>query len=347
MLKKILIAFSILLNLILFSYLAYTKTSFLNFLKKNNEIINAIREKPLDKYAFENLRQRSYPGSLIEFGKVVNDQDLFTSMLFYFSSDGKKVSGLANLPKNAKNAPVIILVRGFVNQEIYKTGTGTQHVGETLAKNGFVTLSPDFLGYGESASPSSEPIEERFETYTTVLNLLSSVKYLNQSFNNNKLTVKVNPEKIGLWGHSNGGHIALSILEISGSEYPTVLWAPVSKPFPFSILYFTDEYEDFGKKLRAVVANFEKNYDADKYSLTSYFDWIRAPIQLHQGTADDAVPQKWSDQFVTDMKKLDKDVSYYTYPGDDHNFARGSWNLVVQRNIAFFKKHFDRLSSSE
>src|SRR3989338_1660107 len=128
--------------------------------------------KPLEKYSFENLKNRSYPGSLFEFGQVLNNQSDFTSQMFYFTSDGKKVSGLMTYPKNAKNSSTIVLVRGFVDQTIYKTGIGSNHVGEELAKNGFLTLSPDFLGYGESASPSAIAIEERFETYTTVLNLL-------------------------------------------------------------------------------------------------------------------------------------------------------------------------------
>lgn len=298
--------------------------------------------KPLEKYSFENLKTRSYPGGLIEFGKVLNNQSLYTSQMFYFTSDGKKVSGLITYPKKTDKAPVIVLIRGFVDQTIYETGVGSKHIGEELAKNGFVTLSPDFLGYGESASPSAQPIEERFETYTTVLNLLSSIKFLNRSFADNNLNISVNPDNVGLWGHSNGGHIALGVLEISGSSYPTVLWAPVSKPFPYSILYYTDEYEDLGKKLRRVVADFEKDYDADKYSITEYFDWIKAPMQLHQGDEDTAVPKLWSDNLYKTLTKLSKDVTYYTYSGEDHNFAQGGWNSVIQRDIAFFNKRFAR-----
>ncbi|MBI3955309.1 prolyl oligopeptidase family serine peptidase [Candidatus Gottesmanbacteria bacterium] len=298
--------------------------------------------KPLEKYSFENLKNRSYPGSMIEFGQVLNNQSDFTSQMFYFTSDGKKVSGLITYPKNVKNASVIVLVRGFVDQTIYETGIGSKHVGEELAKNGFLTLAPDFLGYGESASPSADPIEERFETYTTVLNLLSSIKFLNRSFNNASLPISVNPGNVGIWGHSNGGHIALAALEISGASYPTVLWAPVSKPFPYSILYYTDEYEDLGRKLRKVVADFENDYDADKYSVTSYFNWINAPIIIQQGEADEAVPLKWSDELYKTLKKLQKDVSYFTYPGEDHNFSKGSWPAMVQKDIKFYQRNFNK-----
>ncbi|OGG27018.1 hypothetical protein A2960_02635 [Candidatus Gottesmanbacteria bacterium RIFCSPLOWO2_01_FULL_39_12b] len=333
MTKRKIVIFTITLAiLILIIYVKYNfpKRGIISPLGENSSVTEP---KPLDKYSFENLRERQFEDSQITFGKVLKEENRFFSRVFYYTSDGKKVSGLANIPKITGKLPVIVMLRGFVDQEIYTVGEGTRRSGEVFAENGFLTLAPDFLGYGQSSSPSANPIEERFETYTTALNLLTSIKTLDMA----------DFPRIGIWGHSNGGHIALSILAITGQAYPTVLWAPVSKPFPYSILYFTDEFEDHGKKLRKVVSDFEKDYDVEKYTFTNYLDWISAPIQLHQGSEDEAVPQKWSDQFVDEMRKLKKDITYYTYPGDDHNFAKGSWNLVVLRNISFFRNHLNRL----
>lgn len=293
--------------------------------------------KPLEKYSFENLKQREFTGGSITYGEKIKDEDSFISKVFYFYSDGKRVSGLANIPKITGKLPVIIMVRGYVDEDKYFIGEGTNHAGEVFARNGFLTLAPDFLGYGESDRPSANNIEERFETYTTVLNLLASIKHLDIA----------DSEKIGIWGHSNGGQIALSVLAISGKPYPTVLWAPVTKPFPYSVLYYTDEFEDHGKKLRRLISDFEKDYDIEQYSPTNYFDWITAPIELHQGGNDEAVPQKWTDEFALEMKKLNKDIIYFTYPGENHNFAKGSWNIVIQRNIAFFRHNLERFPSSE
>ena len=147
----------------------------------------------------------------------------------------------------------------------------------------------------------------------------------------------VDPNHIEIWAHSNGGQIALSILEITGTPYPTTLWAPVTKPFPYSILYYTDELDDHGKYLRKKIAEFEEVYDAEKFSITNYYDWITAPIQIHQGTADDAVPREWSDEFVKTMKDKDRDVDYFVYPSTDHNM-KPSWNSVVARDLEFFQK---------
>lgn len=297
-------------------------------------------EKKLAQYTYTALKKTTFYGSNIIIDKIIKDDESFTSYLFYFNVRGKKVSGLMNIPKKPGNYPLIIMIRGFVDPKIYQSGVGTSHGGEFLAQNGFITLAPDFFGYGSSDKSVSDAMEDRFLTYVTVMELISSTKNLNAALENKSLTVRFDNIHIGIWGHSNGGQIALSVLEISGKKYPTVLWAPVSKPFPYSILYYTDDIEDHGKALRKVVADFEKDYNAENFSLTNYFDWIKAPIQIHQGGADESVPKIWSDNLVENLKKIGKDVEYFTYPNEDHNFNQGNWNIVIQRTMEFYKKQF-------
>jgi len=311
-----------------------------DFLKSKKIIVSPTsqitsKEKPLEKYSYDALSKTKFAASKIELGEVLKDEADFTSRIFYFWVEGKKVSGLVNLPKVIGEYPVVVMFRGYVDREIYATGTGTQHTAEVFAQNGFITLAPDFLGYGQSDNPSASPIEERFQTYTTALTLLESVSNLNQALRSVS-NIKADPEKVGIWGHSNGGQIAMSVLEISGKNYPTVLWAPVSAPFPYSILYYTDDYDDHGKMLRRVVSDFEKDYDVEDYSPTNFFDRINAPIQLHQGTADESVPQKWSDQLVEQLKEKGKQVEYFTYLGADHNLAPNGWSQAVGRSIDFY-----------
>lgn len=312
----------------------------------NQNSSNRKTEKPLDKYTIDSLSTKKFTASSIEIGDELKDEKDFTSRIFYFYDNGpstnsgqaKKVSGLVNLPKKDGTYPIIVMYRGYIDRETYKTGDGTRRAGEVFAKNGFITVAPDFLGYGQSDMPSESPLEERFQTYTTAITMLDSVSNINSAFGKIGINVRMDATKVGIWGHSNGGQIALTVLEETGSKVPTVLWAPVSKPFPYSILYYTDDIDDHGKMLRKVIADFERDYDSEKYSLTNYLDNINAPIQLHQGSGDEAVPIAWSDSLVKSLKDKGKDVSYFTYPGDDHNFTKGSWQTVVDRNIDFFRE---------
>jgi len=317
----------------------------INFFGTNIQIKSPITsEKPLDKYTFVNLKKNKLSVSPITLGETLSQTTSYISQMFYYevgnsSAGEKKVSGLLNIPMTPGVYPVIIMLRGFVPIESYVTGIGTKRAGEVFAQNGFITLAPDFLGYGQSDNPSQDSIEERFQTYTTGLTLLSSLPSLNSGLMASYSgKIKADPSKVGIWAHSNGGQIALSILEITGKNYPTVLWAPVSKPFPYSILYFTDEYDDHGKALRKVIANFEKDYDVELYSPSNFYALINAPLAVHQGTADDAVPLKWSDNLVSDLTKLGKNVTYFTYPGADHNLTPG-WDVAVTRSLNFYKTH--------
>jgi dipeptidyl aminopeptidase/acylaminoacyl peptidase len=297
-------------------------------------------EKKLASYTHTALKMTEFPGSKIRIDKQLKDEENFSSYIYYFDVRGKKVSGLMNIPKNPGNYPAIVMIRGYVDTEIYSPGTGTSHGGEYLAQNGFITLAPDFLGYGFSDKGSDDAMEDRFLTYVTAIEQISSIKNLNQALVEKSLDARYDDRHLGLWGHSNGGQIALSVLEITGKEYPTVLWAPVSKPFPYSILFYTDQAEDRGKSLRKLLADFEKDYDVDKYSVTNYLDWIKAPVMINQGGLDEDVPQKWSVALFETLKDKKKEVEYFTYPKESHNFDQGEWPLVMERTTGFYQTKF-------
>jgi pimeloyl-ACP methyl ester carboxylesterase len=321
---------------------------------------NKQNERTLEKYAYENLKNREPQPSQIRIDEELSSEDGFSSHLFSFQSEGRTITGLLNMPTkgpdlgleeatdsadllsdettifgtaslNEEKFPVVVMIRGYVEPEDYETGVGTSRAGEYYAQNGFITLAPDFLGYGGSDDPPDNVWEERFLRPVAVMDLIASVESLPE----------VDPGHIFLWGHSNGGMIAMSVLELIGDEYPTTLWAPVSQSFPYDILYYTYEFDDRGKALRAALAEFEKDYDADNYSFDQYLEWINAPLRVHQGTADDYIPLSWSNALVERLKNQGNKVEYFTYTGADHNMV-GAWNMVVARDLEFFTSFLTR-----
>jgi uncharacterized protein len=306
---------------------------------QTNQEIKEQFVRTLDKYTIEQLIKSDIRNAQIEITKTLEENKDFTSYLFEFHFDPtlqnkvmKKVTGIINIPKvdpePDEGFPLVFMNRGYVDQTIYKPGVGTQPSAKEFAKAGFMTIAPDYLGYGESDSNASDILESRFQTYTTALSIFKNISSLE----------KWDKKNVFIWGHSNGGLIALTLLELTGSTAPTVLWAPVSKPFPYSVLAYTDESVDRGKFLRNQIATFEKNYNPDLYSFDLYLDYIRAPFQIHQGGADTAVPIWWSNALRDNLIEKEFEVEYYTYPGADHNL-RPTWDTVVARNIEFFKKN--------
>lgn len=300
--------------------------------------------KPLQVYAIEELSKQDAQLGEIVVDKVIEKNELTTSYLVNFkhkpnpsSMDTKNTTGQINIPNSDEKYPIILMIRGYVDQNMYTTGMGTYNAGKYFSENKYITISPDFLGYGGSDINSSNILESRFQTYTTALSLLSTIQTGNLP---DEIKSKWDGKNIYIWAHSNGGQIVLTILTATAGNYPTTLWAPVSKPFPYSVLYYTDESADNGKGIRKALAEFELVYDVENFSFDNYLSNINAPIQIHQGTNDDAIPLSWSNNIVKKLKSLDKKIDYFVYQETDHNM-RPEWNTVVERDVEFFKNNLD------
>jgi alpha-beta hydrolase superfamily lysophospholipase len=234
-------------------------------------------------------------------------------------SDGKKISGMINYyPEKSSLSPVIIMIRGFAEPVGYYIGSGTWKVANELAKAGYATISLDFLGYGHSDEESKDVLEARFQKVNQVMDLIESVKNLSW----------VDKNRIGIWAHSNGGQIALSVLETTGRKYPTVLWAPMTQTFPESVLSTNDE----GSPINGIILEFQKHYDARRYAFENYYKWIKAPVLIQQGTNDVWCKVEW-------QKAVAKAINgeLFVYEGADHNL-KGSWQEAVDKDVEFFGK---------
>ncbi|MBI2590895.1 MAG: prolyl oligopeptidase family serine peptidase [Candidatus Blackburnbacteria bacterium] len=333
-----------------------------NYKSEKSILPSPIRERvrALDKYTYANLSSRSWQPTEIKIESSLDSKSSsvkppykFKSYLFSTTVEGKKVTGQINIPNNlashpdpataGEGSPVILMFRGWAPLEGYQTGTGTKNSAAVLSQNGFITVAPDFFGYGGSDPRSNNEMEARFESYIIALQLLYNLSH-SSSIGNWKLDIR----NLFIWGHSNGGHLAIATLEMAnhspsfvGQTFPTVLWAPVSKPFPYSIVVYQDEAGDLGKGQRKSLSNFETDYDVNLYSIHNYLDWIQSPIQLHQGTADEEVPYWWSRDFASDLKSRKKDITLFLYSGANHNLTP-AWNTAISRTLSFYNKHLKK-----
>ncbi|MBU3935722.1 hypothetical protein KJ909_03555, partial [Patescibacteria group bacterium] len=225
---------------------------------------------------------------------------------------------------------VIVMIRGYADKEGYYTGSGSWRVADELAKVGLVTVSLDFLGFGGSDEESLDMLEARFEKVPAILDLIASVQALDF----------VDAEKIGIWAHSNGGQIALSVGEILGERIPMVLWAPMTNPFPASVLETVDDLDDGGKAVKKAISDFEKYYDIRRYVFENYYDWVNFPLVIHQGTADYWCKMEWQKEVERELIKRNKTIKLYQWRGDDHNLSK-NWEEIVKLDAKFFFGEFE------
>ncbi len=329
------------------------------------------QELPLLQYRIPALRERKFESSQILIEELTESNNNYEIYNFSYTTMGKRMSGQMHAPASfdPKEAKVIIMLRGYVPEESYAPGVGSKRVAEQFAEAGYLTLAPDFFGFASSDPEPEDPWEARFVKPINVIELIESVKTgkIQGSEDVRLKFSSIATNNIGIWAHSNGGQIALSTLEIIDQKIPTTLWAPVTAPFPYSILYFGDELPDEGKEQRKWISLFEENYDVFDFSLTRHVNLLQGPLQIHHGSSDDAALKSWSDAFVEKINKENKrrqstyvkpasseaefnflsnneteeiELDYFVYPGADHNLRPGSnWQQAVNRDLQFFAKH--------
>jgi dipeptidyl aminopeptidase/acylaminoacyl peptidase len=329
---------------------------------------------PFLQYTIPSLRQQQYASSQITLTEELDRSEDWIAYRFQYQTTGKTMTGQLTVPSDyspSNQTPVIIMLRGWAPSDDYYTGLGTKPAATYYSAQGLITLAPDFLGYGHSDPAPEDSWEGRFIKPLQVAELITSVEKNGIPLSlETSQSLAPNQIALGIWGHSNGGQIALTTLEILKRPIPTTLWAPVTVPVPYSVLYFGDELEDEGQAQRAWLASLEKNYNLLEFSHTQYLHLLAdgLPLQIHHGTNDDAALHWWSDEFVdkleseTDRRRQGGtnrrqqvatssgrtaeqttlpagiDVEYYRYPGSDHNL-RPAWQTEVERDVAFFRQH--------
>lgn len=337
MLKRItLFLFLSLFLLFVVSGIITRKSSEFNLSPQDNAIKNdtPAQEKEL-KIFIESLKKRSYPGSEIIISETLTSGINYKRYIASYKSDELKIYGLLtipDLPRPNNGFPAILFLHGYISPKIYIATNDYVATQDGLAQNGFVTFKPDFRGHGKS---EGEAIGAHFsEGYIVdTLNALSALE----------INSNVDKNKLGIWGHSNGGEIGLKAMIVSKNIKAGVFWAGVVgnpqdmlETYISRISFMRKGGLDFVSKYGSPSANPTFWNKLDPYLFLSN---ISGPIQLHHGNSDSSVPIELSIHLKNALEKEGKTVELYQYDGADHNFNGNTFSVAMQRSVEFFKKY--------
>lgn len=300
--------------------------------------------QPTNPLSIEFMRSDKYPGSEIKIEQTLSDGSNYHQYIASYLSEGLKIYGLLTIPIEnppEKKFPAIIFNHGYIPPEQYKTTERYVAYVDYFARSGYVVFKPDYRGNGNS---EGQPLGAYYSpAYTIdVLNALASIKKYKY----------VNPEKLGMWGHSLGGNITLRSIVVNTSDVKAaVIWGGVVGSY-YDLMYnwrrqtpFTPSQREQTSRGRQRQMFVEKYGSPSASSIfwrsidpTYFVSDINTPIQLHAGLADETVPFEFSQSLKDKLKKSGNTVELFTYPGDDHNISQ-SFSIAMQRSLSFFDKY--------
>ncbi len=285
--------------------------------------------------SIESLRQRSYPGDAFTIEETLPNGTDYQQYRVSYRSEGLKIYGLLTIPLTPKpesGYPAILFIHGYIPPKQYSTTGSYPTYQATLARSGFITFKPDLRGHGES---EGEAVSAHFSEKYTV-DTLYALSYL-------KKYPDVDPNRIGYWGHSNGGEIGLRVLVISPDIKAASLWAGVVGNYKDMFETYNDQIP-FLQNIRETPLIRENGLPTENPEFWgqldpySYLEGITTPVQLQHATGDASVPITLSQHLNEELKKAGKNVEYFEYIGDDHNIGNNS-GKAWQRSIEFFRKN--------
>jgi dipeptidyl aminopeptidase/acylaminoacyl peptidase len=273
-------------------------------------------------YYINRLRKRTYKGGKVKITDEIPENSDYKGYYISYPSGHLSITGYMYVPKGPGPFPVVILNHGYYDPELYFTGTGTQREADYLAREGYLTIAPDFRNYGESSSGDSLL---RIGYMEDVLNLVNSVGTID----------KADPTRIGMWGHSMGGGIAIKASVVSNRIKAVALFGSVG----------ADEgdnyYWDSATRVKVHQLFGLPDQNPGPYAWLSPINYLDAapPMSIHHGEADEVVPIEFSAELYKEMQEQERTVEYFTYPDQPHTFQGEGWELAMERVLDFFEQY--------
>jgi uncharacterized protein len=295
----------------------------------------------LHPMTIQGMRQTPYPGSEIVIEATLDPGLNYNRYYAYYLSEGLKIYALLTVPFGEPPAggwPAIVFNHGYIPPSVYRTTERYIAYVDSLASNGYIVFRIDYRGHDNSDGNPTGAYGSPGYT-VDVLNAVSALQQYPQ----------VDPQRIGMWGHSMGGYLTLRAMVINPDIKAGVIWAGVVAPYADMLTRWrrpSNNPSPTPSATRRWRADWTSQYGTpeenpefwNSVSANSFVSEISGPVQLHHGTADTDVPLLFSEILYGEMLAAGKPVELFTYEGDNHNISN-NFGAAMLNTIRFFDRY--------
>jgi uncharacterized protein len=293
----------------------------------------------------DSLRQMQISGSEITFEEELASASNYRRYLASYLSEGNKIFGLltipfADPPENGFKA--IVFNHGYIPPAAYRTTERYTAYVDSLARSGFVVFKIDYRGHGIS---EGEPSGSYFSPGYTIDSIaaLKSLQTLDA----------VDPQGIGMWGHSMAGNLVLRAMLIEEEIKAGVIWAGAVYSYDDFAEYgiddntyrppATQESSDRPRRSQEIFDAHGRPDTTQEYwkavSLSGNIGFLSSPVQLHHAENDDVVNIGYSEGLAAVLLENGLEYEFYKYEGGGHNMVSPYFSQAMQRTVEFFQKN--------
>ncbi len=291
----------------------------------------------------EYLRDLEISGSEITFEEELAPGYNFHRRLVSYVSDGNKICGLLTIPfaePPQTGYKAIVFNHGYIPPTEYRTTERYNAYVNYLAASGFVVFKIDYRGHGES---EGEPSGSYFSPGYTIDSIAA--------FKSLQMLDFIDPEGIGMWGHSMAGNVTLRAMLVEPGIKAGVIWA--------GAVYSYDDFAEYGindntyrppatpegserpRRSRELFDTYGRPDTRVDYwkavSLTENIELLQRPLQIHHAEDDPVVNIGYSIGLATALQEHGKEYEFYTYEGGGHNLVSPYFDQAMRRTVEFFR----------
>ncbi len=225
-----------------------------------------------------------------------------------------------------KKHPVIVNVYGGPHaQRVTNSWRSKNLYFQYMAQQGYVIFQLDNRGSYNRGKKFEDAIYKNLGD-VEVSDQIKGVEFL-------RTLDYVDARRIGIYGHSYGGYMALMTMFKAGDYFTAgVSGAPVTD-WALYDTHYTERY------LGHPDTN-AKGYEAS--AVFPYTDGLKGPLMIYHGMADDNVLFTHATKLFKQLQDSEKQFEMMTYPGSKHSLRGKQVQTHLHQTITnFFNRHFD------